>query len=161
VLIHPENDPKIVASAENIRSRDESQGESLIPMEPADLGERLWRLRITNQGPVLQFNARVFPNAAGAEGNTAFRCLVLPEALSHVLRHIARNPDCISDEANPFYVWKRWLDAVGAETLPESDDDENEAQIDAWCEGVVDRFCSLHQFATALLADLLAGASND
>jgi len=161
VLIHEENDPRFIASAENIRPRDESQGESLLPMEPADLGERLWRLRITNQGPVLQFNSRVFPNAAGAEGNAAFRSLVLPEALSHVLRHIANNPDCISDEANPFYVWKRWLDAMGTEALPDSDEDENDAQIEAWCEDVVDRFCAQHQFATALQADLFAGVSSD
>ncbi|BBI98690.1 hypothetical protein FGKAn22_03830 [Ferrigenium kumadai] len=157
VLMHEKDSPKLVASIENLRARDDSQSESLLPMEPADLGERLWKLAISEDGPVLQFNSRVFPSAAGAENYIPFGAMVLPEALRQVMEKIADEPGCLEDEGDPWSVWGVWLSSIGA-GLPPADDDEAKA---VWCNQVVDRFCEKFSFASRLQAELLKGAGND
>lgn len=159
VLMHEEGHPKLIASIENLRPRDDSQSESLLPMEPADLGERLWRLVISEDGPVLQFNSLVFPSAAGAENYIPFGAMVLPEALRQVMQRIAEQPGCLEDEDDPWSTWANWLDGIGAERPPA--DDENDEIKDAWCNRVVDRFCSRFGFASRLQNELLKGAGND
>lgn len=158
VLLHEEGNPRLAASVENLRPRDDSQSESLLPMEPADLGERLWKLVINEDGPVLQFNSMVFPSAAGAENYIPFGALVLPEALRQVMEKISDEPGCLDDEGDPWNAWAGWLDGIGAEQPPIDDDDEMKK---AWCNQVVDRFCVRFGFATRLQAELLKGAGND
>ena len=157
-LLRAPDSPILVASIENISTRDDSQSESLLPMEPADLGERLWKLVINDDGPVLQFNSRVFPSAAGAENYKPFGAMVLPEALRQVMEKIAEDPGCLEDESNPWSAWSGWLHAIGAERPPADGDEEEQA---SWCNQVVDRFCGKFSFATQLSANLLEGAGND
>lgn len=158
VLLFVHGNPKLVASIENISTRDDSQSESLLPMEPADLGERLWKLVINEDGPVLQFNSKVFPSAAGAENYIPFGAMVLPEALRQVMERIAGEPGCLEDESDPWFAWAGWLHAIGVERPPSDWDDEEQA---SWCNRVVDRFCGRFNFATQLNAELLGGAGND
>jgi len=155
VLLHEEKNPRLVASVENLRARDDSQSESLLPMESADLGERIWQLSIGDDGPVLKFNSRVFPSASGAENFIPFGALVLPEALRQVMQAIADDPPCLEDEGNPLYPWGAWIDAIGAERPTSDDDDAGKA---VWCDRVVDQFCNRCSFATRLKAELLKGS---
>lgn len=159
VLLHEKDNPKLRASLENLRPRDDSQSESLLPMEPADLGERLWKLVLNENGPVLQFNSMVFPSAAGAENYVPFGVLVLPEALRQVMEWIAKQPGCLDDEDDPWSAWAGWLDAIGAERPPADEDDES-IKAD-WCNRVVDRFCGRFGFASRLHAELLKGTGNE
>lgn len=154
ILLHEGNSPKLVASVENLRARDESQSESLLPMEGAPLGERIWRLLIIDDAPVLQFNSSVFPSAAGAENFLPFSSLVLPEALRQVMQTIAEDPSCLDDEDSPWRPWANWLDAIGVSRPPKSDEDDNSS---GWCDEVVDRFCVRSRFATSLQAELQKG----
>jgi hypothetical protein len=127
-------------------------------MEPADLGERLWRLVINEDGPVLQFNSMVFPSAAGAENYVPFGAMVLPEALRQVMEKIAEEPGCLDDEGDPWSAWAGWLDGIGSERPPLDDDEEAR---NAWCNHVVDCFCGHFGFASRLKAELLREAGND
>lgn len=154
VLMHPEDSPMLAASIENLRPRDDSQSESLLPMEPAELGERLWKLVINEDGPVLQFNSMVFPSAAGAENYLPFNTLVLSETLRQVMQHVAEDPGCLEDEDDPWCAWGGWLDSIGAERPPAEDDDELKK---VWCDQVIDRFCERFRFASSLQAELLKG----
>lgn len=154
VLLHEADNPQLAASIESLRPRDDSQSESLLPMEPAELGERIWKLVINEEGPVLQFNSTIFPNAAGAENYLPFGTLVLPEALRQVMEQIAAEPGRLQDEDDPWNAWGHWLDAIQAE-WPPTDDDEKRRTI--WCNEVVDRFCSKFRFASSLQAELLKG----
>jgi hypothetical protein len=153
VLLHEQGNPRLVASVENLRARDDSQSESLLPMESADLGERVWQLSIGDEGPVLKFNSRVFPSASGAENFLPFGAMVLPEALRQVMQAIAEDPPCLEDEGSPFYPWGKWIDAIGAERPPSDDDDKA-----LWCDRVVDQFCNRCSFASRLKAELLKGS---
>jgi hypothetical protein len=158
VLIHPAGTPKLVASAENIRPRDDAQSESLLPMEPAELGERVWKLVINDDGPVLQFNASVFPSAAGAENYVPFGSMVLPEALYEVMHEIVEEPGRLEDEDDPWFAWGAWLDAIGAERPQDLDGDEAKR---AWCHQAVDRFCVRFGFASRLRLELTRSAGDD
>jgi hypothetical protein len=157
VLLHEPSNPKLAASIENLRARDDSQSESLLPMEPADLGERLWKLVLNEDGPILQFNSTVFPSAAGAENYIPFGAMVLPEALRQVMGKIAEEPGCLEDGDDPWSIWGTWLDAMGVERPPVDGDDEMK---EAWCNQVVDRFCGRFGFASKLRDELLKGAEN-
>jgi hypothetical protein len=150
ILLHEDGNPRLVASVENLRARDDSESESLLPMEPADLGERVWKLAITEDGPILQFNSRVFPSASGAENFVAFGAMVLPEALRQVMEKIAEDPSCLDDESDPLNAWGAWLDAHGVDR-PQADDNTSK---EAWCDQVVDRFCNRCSFASRLLTEL-------
>jgi hypothetical protein len=156
VLLHEEGNPILAASCENMRARDDTHSESLLPMEPADLGERLWKLVINEDGPVLQFNSIIFPSAAGAESYTPFGAMVLPEALRQIMEKIAYDPGCFDDESDPWNVWAEWLKSIGAEHPPDDDDLK-----DQWCNKVVDCFCEKYRFASQLKADFEKGASSD
>lgn len=151
ILLHEDGNAKLVASVENLRARNDSESESLLPMEPADLGERVWKLAITEDGPVLQFNSRVFPSASGAENYVAFGAMVLPEALRQVMERIAEDPNRLDDESDPWNAWGAWLDAHGIDR-PKPDDDDTFK--DSWCDQVVDKFCNRCSFASRLLTEL-------
>jgi hypothetical protein len=160
ILIRRPDDPLLVASAENLRLSGENNGESLIPMEPADLGQELWRLVLNDtDGPTLQYNSKVFPSAGGAQHNVAFVSLVLPEALRQVLRRIAATPEVLSDETTPFFLWGEWLDSIGADRpdqLEEGEDDRNE-----WANKVVAKFCDREKMADMLVAEMMKGEARD
>ncbi|MEQ1517731.1 MAG: hypothetical protein ABL931_14710 [Usitatibacteraceae bacterium] len=158
ILLHEADQPMLIASVENLRPRNESQSESLLPMEAAELGERLWKLVIEDDGPVLQFNSRVFPNAAGAENFAPFGALVLPEALRQVMEYISAEPARLADESDPWCTWGDWIDAVGAERPPSAGDD---AERRIWCDQVVDRFCTKFAFASQMQSDLQRENKND
>lgn len=159
VILHKTGDPKLEASVENLRARDDAQSESLLPMEPADLEEQLWRLLITDDGPILQFNSKVFPNAAGAENFVPFSALVLPEALRQALMALAEDPSRIDDENDTWNAWGPWLDTLGADRP--SSDWEDAKESKSWCESVVVRFCNRFRFASQMLTDLRKGQGND
>lgn len=149
VLVLPSQGCKILASAENLIPRDSSQAESLLPMEPANLGERVWNLEVRDDGPVLQFNASVFPNAAGVDSYIPFGALVLPEALNKVMNLISQDPACLDDEGDHWHAWSNWLQSIGAERPPENDgQDDGEAM--AWCKEVIGIFCEKHKFSSRL-----------
>ena len=154
LLMHEDDEPRLVASVENLRPMDDSQSESLLPMEPADLGERLWRLDLREDGPVLLFNVTVFPNAAGVENYFPFDAFVLPEALHQVIEKISEDPGVIDDENDGWSAWGGWLDAIGADRPPTIDDEDVRQ---TWCKDTLKIFCDKHRFASGLRTLLTSG----
>lgn len=155
ILLHEDGNPRLVASAEKLRLKDESQSESLLPMEPAELGQLLWRLDFSDEGPVLKYNATVFPSAAGVENYLPFGTLVLPEALRSVMGEIADDPLRLDDEGDPLSAWGGWLDAIGV-GRPPKDVTDDDASKQSWCEEVVSVFCERHRFAARLAQELIS-----
>lgn len=155
ILLHEAGSPRLVASVENLRPMDDTQSESLLPMEPAELGERLWRLELRDDGPVLQFNVSVFPSAAGVENYFPFNAFVLPEALSQVIKHLSEEPEKLNDENDAWYSWAAWLDSIGADRPPAEEEDEDVKK--SWCQDTLSIFCDRHRFSSRLLEELKRG----
>jgi hypothetical protein len=155
ILVHEAGSPRLLASAENLRPRDEAESESLLPMEPAELGQLLWKLDFNTEGPVLKFNSTVFPNAAGVENYLPFAALVLPEAVRKIVERIVDQPDVLDDEGDPLSPWGNWIDSLAVER-PNSVDDEDKEE---WCNRVIESFCNRHSFATRLGIELSSGST--
>jgi len=161
MLLHSADNPRLVASAENLRAVDDSQGESLLPMESAELGELVWRLVVSpGDGPVLQFNSDVFPNAAAASSDTSFCSMVLPEALKQVMAVVAEDPSVFEDPESPWCEWGDWLDKIGADQPGQWDEDDSDSRM-LWCENVVECFTRYFRFATNLRNKLQQENNND
>lgn len=153
ILVHADSDPKLIASAENVRPIGADNVESLIQMEPADLGQRLWLLQFNDtDGPVLKFNQKVFPNAQGVDSYLPFRALVLPEALRQVFEWILIDPKDLEDETTPRGMWTAWMTALGV-PIPPPEEDEERAE---WVDDAATRFADRFAFADMLAAELAA-----
>lgn len=160
LFLREDGKPRLVASAENLRLKDESQSESLLPMEPADLGQLLWKLDFTDDGPVLKFNRTVFPSAVGVENYLPFGALVLPEAFRRVMEEIAEDPSRLDDEGDSLSQWGGWLDRIGAGRPPEDAADDS-ASRENWCSEAVSIFCERHRFAGRLQQKLISEGAHD
>lgn len=145
--------PRLIASAENLRphAEDDDQGESLIPFEPADLGQLLWDLQVTSEGPVLKVNSRVFPHAAVVQNDIYFSTLVLPEAFRNVLDEIVKSPESLGDELHWMWHWGEWLEKVGAGKPADGADDD---ALEEWKQQAIEAFCNRHRFASLLEDEL-------
>jgi hypothetical protein len=159
ILVHAADSPKLIASAESLRLLEEGQSESLIPMEPAALGELLWRLDINEGGPVLKYNSDVFQSAAVAENYLPFVALVLPEVFRQILRKIAEDyGKCLDDEGDPLSGWSGWLEANSAGRPSGNEDEEVDYE---WCDNVVRIFCERFRFAGQMKEMLKGGTGSD
>lgn len=159
ILVRSADHPILLASAENIRpnSSDAQDGESLLPMTPADLGQILWRLDFEESGPNLVFNSKAFPNAGGAENYMPFVSLVLPEALRQVLKEIAENPENLDDENHWMHFWGQWLDALGLDHPEGEDGTDNEL----WINESLGQFCDRYSFTDQLCNFMHKGGRDD
>lgn len=153
VLVRKKESPKLVATAENLRCTGDGDIESLLPIVSTDLGQRLWRVVIDEDGAVLQCNERVFPSGASAESYAPFRALVLPEALRQVLEYVAEDPDKLNTEGTIWLEWGVWMRRVGIEMPPPHEED----QRPAWVTESTARFCDYFKSADDLQQALQHG----
>jgi hypothetical protein len=153
VLIRRGDAAKLIASAENLRCVGDGDVESLLPIVSTDLGQRLWRLAIDDDGAILQCNKDVFPNGESAQGYAPFCALVLPEALRGVLAHIAKDPTILGSDETGWGDWGVWMRQLGIEVPPPADEDLRPG----WVEESTAIFCESFQFATDLQKALQAG----
>lgn len=120
--------------------------QSLLPVEFRDLGERVWRLDVSDW-PVLELNERVADLGEIARSGDAFLALVYPEVVRRILHEAIvgqgqTDPDF--DEADWTSLWLRYVCSLpGVDAPPEtaSGDEDARAQADAWIERAVQAFC--------------------
>lgn len=124
---------------EDLRNKD-----SLLPVDFVDLGERVWRLDLTDS-PVLELNRRIESIGEAARSSGGFLGLLYPEVLRRILHEVVvveAHTDPTSDEDDWKTLWLRYACSVpGVEPPP------NEAAPDArdrraeWVERTVEAFC--------------------
>jgi hypothetical protein len=151
LLVRNENDSSLIASAEDIRpvDVDDQDGESLLPMLAADLGQVVWKLDLDEGlGPTLLFNKKVFPNAAGANNYTPFVALVLPEVMRQILVDLKENASDFDDDGCWRYQWGKMFGDIGI-SLPTDDEDNN------WIEETLMVFSEKFSFADDLKLNLV------
>jgi hypothetical protein len=155
ILLRGPTEPKLLASAENVRLRELGQSESLLPIEVTDLGQLAWTYVLEPEGPLLLVNRAVYPHAAVAENDAQFVALVLPEALRRVLWDILSDAEALEDSGDWRSAWRDWLQANGGE-LPAPAADDREAAT-KWIDTLIERFCVKSMFCERLLAERHAG----
>ena len=145
-LIHEQNNPKLVAFADNIRAVDESGllGNSLVDIEPADLGGPAWKLDIPEisasaDKPVLLVERQLFPTAQAAARDIWIAVLVMPEVMRQIARKISNSLGSLEDNETWVYNWAEFLAVIGVSEIPEDADDDAK---DGWVEEVVAAFCA-------------------
>lgn len=153
LLVRSGVSPKLIASAENLRCSGDGDIESLLPIISTDLGQRLWRLFIGEDGAELQCNETVFPSGASAESYPPFRALVLPEALRQVLEYLANDPERVTDDDSAWGEWGAWMRYLNIQVPPPHEEELKRE----WVEVSTARFCDHFKTADDLQAFLGQG----
>lgn len=154
VLFVAPSSPKLLAAVENVRPEGLGNSESLIALEPADLGQVPWEfvvLELEGRG-VIRFNRDVYPTSAAAEADSTFASLVFPQAIRALAAWHTHNRGALAE--NHWEPFKSWLVMHG---ITEDIEDEEFSTVEGdeeWCKSVVEAFCARHRFA-----DMLRGAS--
>ena len=122
--------------------------ESLIPLEPTDLGSEVWRVDFDGDGdgqPVLQVNSRLEMISEIVRTDDQFRALVMPEVFRTVLTHIVfvAGADHDDDEEDWHRGWFNLAQSVFSTKAPKvTDPEDSSQQLDAqnWIDEVVAQF---------------------
>ncbi len=122
--------------------------QSLLPVEFRDLGERIWRLDVSDW-PVLELNQRVAELGEIARSGDSFLALVYPEVVRRILHEalvVEEQTDPDFDEADWTSLWLRFVCSLpGVEPPPEralgAGNEEAQAQAEEWIERAVQVFC--------------------
>lgn len=117
---------RILASIERLSTYDAEEGslQSLLPVEPVDLGERAWRLLAENDArPILQVsNDPTLGLLERLKTEPLVQALILPAALEQVFQHL-QECEADGDDAEEWKRrWVRFLESIDF-PLPEPSDD--------------------------------------
>lgn len=145
-VVYEHGNPRLKAFADNIRAIDEAGtlGDSLVDIEPADLGGAAWRLEVPEvkpgaDKPVLLVERQLFPTAQAAAKDPWIAVLVMPEVMRQIAGAISGNSDSLEDPEVWVSGWAEFLTSLGIGALAEDLDDIAKAQ---WVEDVVAAFCA-------------------
>lgn len=146
IIIFILGNPKLLAATDTIsvrNSNDDSYSQSLLPVNCVDnLGERLWKLQISDMGASLNVNNNPEVSMIRLlEENVLVRGMILPEVVSQVLDYIMQQEDTSREW---MIHWQTFAAQYGVEDLldiaPEEDEDERNIRIDkivsGWCKNL-------------------------
>ncbi len=123
---------------------DQHNKQSLLPVDFVDLGERIWRLDLSDW-PVLELNKRIESIAEAARASGAFLGLLYPEVLRRILHEgvvtdAQTDPDAGDDDWTT--LWLRYACSLpGVEAPPAAASAEASALREEWVENAVQAFC--------------------
>jgi hypothetical protein len=155
---------RILGIAEHIRPQRAGKQTAagrrgILPIEPADLGQELWRLAFREQDVFLLVNKAVAGLVDRAHSDPVFYTAVYPQVVRHVLAHaIAENVDVDEEDDERWPIqWLRFGKNLhpSKEKPPKVDDTEEERE--EWIETVVEAFCDTHAFKDKYQSAVQAG----
>lgn len=148
---------KIIASCEGLTVRKDTEEEGsvpILPVEQTDLGERLWLLQAEgDMQPVLIVHndpRLMMINKLGKDDESHYRALIIPEAISQALEHVART----DTDADWRKAWVSFIVGLGKQ-LP--DDELEQDAISEWANGVVEAWLK----SNPVKSQILSFESND
>lgn len=154
ILLHEQGNPRLTASAENLRARQDGTGDSILPIRCVDLGEEIWRLQIdAGAGPALAVNSRVFSSPQETEGRPWFIPMVLPQVLRDILRRLPDTDEVWAHE------WEAWLISELGRPLPDLEEEDDPALFKDWVDETVQHFCQRFGILTEFI-DHFQGGQN-
>ena len=144
VVVAGDGSGKLLGASGPIKPKQPT--ESLIPLEPTDLGSEVWRVDFADDGqPVLLVNNRLEMMSEIVRSDDQFRALVMPQVLRTVLTHIifVAGADYDDDEEGWHQGWFNLAQSVFTAKAPKVTDPDSDSQrLDAqtWIEDVVAEF---------------------
>jgi hypothetical protein len=157
IIVSDPNSKKILASCEHISTYDVEQGElqSLLPVEPVDLGERLWLLSTpSGERPILQVSDDLsISMLLKIKNDPLVQSLVLPQAIEEALVHVIRSSEADEDPPEWAERWWRFLDRAGIER-PELSDENEQPDYSEWISMAVFEIISKMRLKSKLIASL-------
>jgi len=129
--------------------------QSLLPVDFLDLGDRSWRLDLSDW-PVLELNSRIDGIAEAARSAGAFLGLVYPEVLRRILHEIVIEQDVTDpgfDDSDWTSLWLKYV--CGLPNVPEPPGGVTEsatARKEEWIDDAVQAFCKSRQARQRLAA---------
>lgn len=151
ILLTEPGNPQLKASAENLRGRQDGQGDSILPVRCVDLGDEIWKLQINAAGPALAVSSQIFSSPQETEGLPWLMPMVLPQALREILHRLRHTSEDWGQE------WEAWLASELGRALPEPSEDDSD-EFDAWVDDTVQHFCRRFRILTELRNHLDGGA---
>jgi hypothetical protein len=123
---------------------DEAHKQSLLPVDFRDLGDRIWRLDLSDW-PVLELNRRIADLGEVARSADSFLALVYPEVMRRILREalvVEDQTDPDFDESDWTSLWLRYACSFpGVELPPQGAGEDAVARKEQWIEDTVQAFC--------------------
>lgn len=147
-VVTPDGSGRLLGKADQLRPEDESaqepEGQSLLPVVGADIGERLWWLVIEGDtGQPTLLVSRTVENFKSLVRTPAFVWLVFPSVLRSclevALESAADEDDLDEDAATPLGKWLLFGVALAKRPAPGASDDPREK--DDWIQDAVNEFC--------------------
>jgi len=125
----------------------------ILPVEPADLGQQLWKLAFREQDVFFLVNKNIPGLVDRVRCDPMFYAVVYPEIVRQVLfKAIAENVDLEEEGDRWPILWLRF----GTELLPVREPppkcDDPEEDQEAWIEEVVKAFCETHSLKDKFIA---------
>jgi len=130
----------------------------ILPIEPAEIGQELWRLKFAEHDVFLLVNKQVNGLVERARSDPLFYAAVYPEVVRNVLvQAITEDVDIEEDDDRWPILWLRFGKNLhpAKENPPKADDSKEDR--DEWVEVVVRAFCDTHAFKDKFQSAVLAG----
>jgi hypothetical protein len=167
VIDRTERFGRILGIAENIRPERSGKQTAagrrgILPIEPKDLGEEIWRLEFREHDVFLLVNDKILGLVDRARTDPLFYSVVYPEVVRCILaKAIEENVEIDEDEDRWPVLWQRF----GKDLHPDRSDppksDDVEEEKDDWIEDVVKAFCETHSLKAKYLAGLVSANGSD
>jgi hypothetical protein len=158
VIDRSERFGRILGIAENIRPERSGKQTAagrrgILPIEPRDLGEELWRLEWREHDVYLLVNNQVPGLVDRSRGDPLFYALVYPEVVRSVLRRaIEENVDLNGEDDGRWpTLWQRFGRQLHPQKSEPPKPDDAQEDRDEWVDEVVQAFCDSHQMKTKYL----------
>jgi hypothetical protein len=144
---------KLLALAESIKpvsEEDEESGQqSILPVNPVDLGARIWRLNFVHSRPWLEVNNQIPNIMTIIKEDRKFFALAYPSIIQQILTKILIINgfyDAESDPGDWQVQWLKWAIHWHPDNAPPKEGDLFECSDDwcNWIEQVVNSFCNKH-----------------
>ncbi|MBC8870461.1 MAG: hypothetical protein H8E44_13650 [Planctomycetes bacterium] len=123
----------------------------ILPVDPENLGQRVWRVRFSEHGVHLQVNRRIPQIKDVARGHKMFFALVYPEVVRQTLAHVifVEGRDQLTEDGHDWRnQWLRfgmqWHPTRAAPPAVPADgivDVESREMVDTWIDEIVGAFC--------------------
>lgn len=153
---------RLLGAADRIRpdgAEAPDRRRSLFPIERKELHSEVWKVDITDAGPVLLLNYNIPGLTASIQKNPLVNGILLPAALRVVLDRLSRDPG--EDEEGEAWKgqWFKFLreDLSYADEVP--DPGEGDEERESWVDGAVRAFCKENGFVGRIKASM--GAENE